>query len=668
MTRSTCLNEPVVLQRLAMESSPRDLSVLVYELLEERGQIDKDEIDTLFSPTSAEYLNLKRTLLERLRVALGPKRVGGFVLNKLRRAQPEDDGITGPVMLTEWERQAVERLGALLTYDDLEELLGHRLVWTLRVLRKQMSGEDRRSRKEELAAALVVKHGTELFQDTLVRERVHKRLNAERSRAGLGQVECPLRWHPGKNAAVSFVTAGSFPKELVGVPSDDRPPDFEFLEGRVALGPLEPFQTEVLVKSLGVVNTPAARAIVTLPTGAGKTRTAVEVLQQWLTTRHQSRRDHPRQVILWLAHTEELCEQAYACFRQVWESAPDVCPLYLFRFWGDYTKDLINHRDTLRQALASPSAFISTPQRIANLIAEHTTEGEHAMASLRNAAGAVVVDEAHRAAAPTYSTILKLFHLSDGPAVLGLTATPFRMEYIDDGAAGTRKLLRLFDNTVVEPLETLGDAPREKLQQMGILAKPIMESLQTSIRLSLPPGTDSIEPDEAAVERIDHKLKLDADRAQRRILVLKRMLDICRQDAANSVLYFGPTVADAEQMAFLLRQHGVSSAVVSASTRDATRRQIVSEFKNGEIRVLCNCEVLTTGFDAPRVTHIVVARPTVSQVLYEQMVGRGLRGPKFGGTEHCVIVNCEDDYRDQRPQLGYVGWRNVWKPQQQAVP
>jgi superfamily II DNA or RNA helicase len=51
-------------------------------------------------------------------------------------------------------------------------------------------------------------------------------------------------------------------------------------------------------------------------------------------------------------------------------------------------------------------------------------------------------------------------------------------------------------------------------------------------------------------------------------------------------------------------------------------------------------------------------------VLYEQMVGRGLRGPKFGGTEHCVIVNCKDDYREGSPRLGWVDWRDAWKPEE----
>ena len=75
---------------------------------------------------------------------------------------------------------------------------------------------------------------------------------------------------------------------------------------------------------------------------------------------------------------------------------------------------------------------------------------------------------------------------------------------------------------------------------------------------------------------------------------------------------------------------------------------------------MCNVEVLTTGFDAPRVTHVVVARPTVSRVLYEQIVGRGLRGPRFGGTEECVIIDCVDSVAKGRLKFGYEVFREEW--------
>jgi superfamily II DNA or RNA helicase len=79
--------------------------------------------------------------------------------------------------------------------------------------------------------------------------------------------------------------------------------------------------------------------------------------------------------------------------------------------------------------------------------------------------------------------------------------------------------------------------------------------------------------------------------------------------------------------------------------------------------------VLTTGFDAPKVSHVVMARPTVSQVLYEQMVGRGLRGRVFGGTDTCVILDCQDDFGNTpvRPELGYRRFRRIWKAEVAAT-
>jgi len=165
---------------------------------------------------------------------------------------------------------------------------------------------------------------------------------------------------------------------------------------------------------------------------------------------------------------------------------------------------------------------------------------------------------------------------------------------------------------------------------------------------------------EEDIEKIDHALKIRADNPSRRMLILDHLLNIC-ENPKHHIIYFGPSVLDAECMAFLLKQKGVAAAFVSGGTRDVTRRKIIGDFKAGRVKVVCNCEVLTTGFDAPKVSHVIMARPTVSQVLYEQMIGRGLRGPRFGGTEACVIIDMEDKYRSERPKLGYQQFRELWR-------
>jgi superfamily II DNA or RNA helicase len=188
------------------------------------------------------------------------------------------------------------------------------------------------------------------------------------------------------------------------------------------------------------------------------------------------------------------------------------------------------------------------------------------------------------------------------------------------------------------------------------LSKIVWQPIRTQVSLPF----EHVDLDQAQFETIDQQLGQHVDRKPiRRVRILQEILPVCR-DHSNSVLYFGPTVHDAECMAYLLTECGVPAAVVSGSTLQSKRRKTIEDFKSGRVRVLCNCEVLTMGFDAPRVSRIVVARPTMSLVLYQQMIGRGRRGPEFGGTETCTIMDCEDNHPGNLV-LGYEAFRKIWE-------
>ena len=617
----------------------------------DRGELSRADIIALWGLSDAQYGLVQAALGQHRLLKPGGRGKGGFVAAYVRRPKAPDEAAPAPQFEHEWQHAALEHLSALCTHAELEKLLGQ-LVYTVRRARQRLTGQDRRGSKRELAAALIIQHGVDLFRESEIRRLIGRKCH----------VRPPRRWHPGKGAALAFVEATGFPEELAGLPSPETPPDFEYLEGRFELKPLQDFQVEVQRGMRRVLDKPGGRAIVTLPTGAGKTRMAVDTIRDWLSEWYAEAGDGAGRVVLWLAHTEELCEQAFSCFRQVWQASSDVCPLVLFRFWGRYTRDLINHRENLLAMRGRPTVLISTPHRLVNLIEGRTDGREEVLGEMHRQAALVVIDEAHRAAAPTYVRILDSFRAADSEAaVIGLTATPFRGEYDpNDPTAGTAELKRLF-RTIVEPLRTLGEDPRTALQERGYLATPEWDEIETKTLMRPPPLADKVELDDEDIERIDYALKIRADNGPRRLAVLDYLLPICR-DPESKIIYFGPTVLDAECMAFLLRDQGVASAFVSGKTRDVTRRRTIEEFRDGAIKVLCNCEVLTTGFDAPKVTHVVMARPTVSQVLYEQMVGRGLRGPRFGGTERCVIIDCEDNYRADRPALGYRAFREIWKP------
>jgi len=646
-----------VVSQSSLEIEPRGKLSMRQDIINvilSRGELSKDEIKLMWGYDDESYALLKDSLAEEKLIEAGSRGSGGFRAKfKSRPKPPDESASTTKILGTAWEQASADRLAASLSHAELEELLGD-LVYTIRRARNQASGEDRRGTKAELAAALVTQHGIDLFINSDIRAIVAKRNKAE----------CPKRWVPGKFTALRFVKSVSFPEELAGIPAEETPPDFEYLEGRIDLKALQPFQLEVQTKLLTVLRSSiAARAIVTLPTGAGKTRVAVDSLRDWLTERWSTRQDGVGNTVLWLAHTEELCEQAYACFREVWQSSSNVCPLLLFRFWGHFTKDLLKHRETLINMSFRPTVLISTPQRLVNLLEERIQGGTEVIENLQGTTGIILIDEAHRAAAPSYRTIMKAFQdTRRKPAMIGLTATPFRHEYsATDPSAGTKELRDLFQQ-IIEPFDTLGENPRARLEADGFLARPVWSEIKTATLLMAPQIPDAEHITDEDIEKIDYALKIRADNPTRRMLVLEHVLNIC-EAATSQIIYFGPSVLDAECMAFLLRQRGVSAAFVSGNTRDVTRRKIISDFKAARVKVLCNCEVLTTGFDAPKVSHVVMARPTVSQVLYEQMIGRGLRGPKFGGTETCVIVDLEDKYRSERPKLGYQQFRDLWRRQ-----
>ncbi|MGR6999975.1 DEAD/DEAH box helicase [Yinghuangia aomiensis] len=97
--------------------------------------------------------------------------------------------------------------------------------------------------------------------------------------------------------------------------------------------------------------------------------------------------------------------------------------------------------------------------------------------------------------------------------------------------------------------------------------------------------------------------------------------------------------------------------------RRQERRDTIQRFKNGEIRVLANCDLLIQGFDAPGVRALYIARPTFSPSAYIQMAGRGLRGLANGGSEECLIVDIDDSFRGIDLVLGYRTCEELWLEQ-----
>ena len=104
---------------------------------------------------------------------------------------------------------------------------------------------------------------------------------------------------------------------------------------------------------------------------------------------------------------------------------------------------------------------------------------------------------------------------------------------------------------------------------------------------------------------------------------------------------FCVNVRHGEDLAELFRRSGVAARSVSGRMPRAERERHLAAFRDGELRVLCACDILNEGWDCPDVEVLLMARPTLSKVIYMQQIGRGTR--KAAGKECLVVVDFVDN-------------------------
>jgi len=531
------------------------------------------------------------------------------------------------------------------TFEYLSRIRGWKSIRSLVAEAQAMPVESRLFRsKRDRATFLLDLLGIDLLSERSIRESLLAALPVRRLgelRLAAGRLiesdeadivfrASRIKWHPGKSWARTLTSHLGFPSIFAGSEHSVALPDLEEVETYKALPPLEDFQRELAeeLKRTLAMGGRGNRAVLSLPTGAGKTRTVVEATLDWWVSAN-GMRGH----LLWIAQTDELCEQALQAFRQVWidrglHAENEHRILTLGRLWGD------------RNPSSHAQVNIASIQKLNSLV-KRVDEDEHRTIFMAWAGelAVVLVDEAHHGVAKSYRDVLTALGIErptdkkNQRPLVGITATPYRTNKDE-----RYELAKYFDRTILKP-EILGTDPLQTLRERGVLAYPDHKVICTSA------GLRRLTEDERTHLEDWHSipptiLRELGDSAERNRLLLEAILGM---DDNWSVLFFGCTTQHAIAMATMLRREGKSAEAVLASTRPATRRETIERFRKGDVKILCNFGVLTTGFDAPRVRSVVVARPTVSPVLYEQMIGRGMRGPRFGGTERCLIVDVEDN-------------------------
>jgi superfamily II DNA or RNA helicase len=260
---------------------------------------------------------------------------------------------------------------------------------------------------------------------------------------------------------------------------------------------------------------------------------------------------------------------------------------------------------------------------------------------------AVIVDEAHRAADnKIYRKIFQRLGVDLGNRerpLIGLSATPYRGR----NPEVTSLLAKRFGNNLVQ---TLGPDPIKELQDRDVLAR-IDHQVLPGTRLDV--GMSEIERKNLSQDT----LNLVGEDQTRTTGIVNHIMALPEE---WKVLVFMPSVLSAQVLATILKSKGVRARSVSGRSSRGERAKAISDFKHGSLQVLVNCELLTQGFDAPQIRALYVARPTLSESQYVQMVGRGLRGPKNRGSERCLVVNLEDTIENVDVDLAYRGFTQYW--------
>jgi superfamily II DNA or RNA helicase len=449
----------------------------------------------------------------------------------------------------------------------------------------------------------------------------------------------PREW-TGRRRTRNWVASLGFPIEWAGFP-ESRRPAMEQVDGPAVLKPLHEYQVQVteriaaLLKGVG-----KDRGLVSLPTGAGKTRVTVEALINGV---REGDIDLERPLV-WIAQSDELCEQAAETWTYVWRAIGAGVPMTLGRLWGD--NELTEEPDSFQLVIAGIS-------KLHKVVTRPGDDYEW----LRDPS-VVVVDEAHTSITGEYTTVLEwLGRGSRGRTedkrrpLIGLTATPFRGTSEEE----TKRLAQRYDGHRLDRGSFRNDDdPYGELQEMGVLARVRQIVLDGSeVHLS-PEDVTEIETMRRLPGSVSERIGADLTRTRRIIESIHEL------DENSTALVFCPSVENARVVAGLLSDEGVPSVAISSDSEPAARRHYIEEFKVRRIRVITNYGVLTQGFDAPSIEAVYLARPTFSPNVYQQMIGRGLRGPKNGGSEEVLVVNVKDNFDRFGELLAFNAFEHLW--------
>lgn len=378
---------------------------------------------------------------------------------------------------------------------------------------------------------------------------------------------------------------------------------------------LRPYQKECIDTVVQELEGGCNKQIISMATGLGKTFIGTTLAEQYF------------QKTLWLTHNEELINQsAMAVIREILSEEElsninEVNGLIEFfkenKHTGLFESDLIRKVKNKIGIIKQDLFEIDAPFTIASIqtIVRRLPKISKTHFDLG------VVDECHYAMAPIWFTTCTNF---DFKLLTGLSATPTRLDGVSltdlfDKITFQRDIKFGIDNGYLCAL----DAMRVKTSDYGINAS--LDNVRTT-----------------AGELNSKDLEAVVDNPKRNELIVQKYLEYAK---GRQALCFAVNVKHAQNLTQAFLDAGVrASLVVADETICPDRQTRVKDFKSGKYEVLVNVSILTTGFDYPDVSCIIMARPTKSKTLYMQIIGRGTRLKSLECLfKDCIIIDIVDN-------------------------
>ncbi len=525
------------------------------------------------------------------------------------------------------ELRKVEKILNLLhrlSMTDLEEMAGPTII---RAVRSAYEVDSTR----ELARLVLDRYGTNLLQEQKLRIALISRMTPVEAKRACEYLNLDLKKTSDNTESYRLLESrfgGPYTERRSSefVEIFDLPEEFKYkreLDQREAKifisssygeqlsskGVLHPYQLS-LKDSIGrQIYEGKNRLLAQMPTGAGKTMTALELVVDFI-------RSHKfNGYIVWIVDSNELADQALVAFNNLWKLRGDR-GIHSYRYFNNFESDFLG---------SSPGiVFTSFSKGWAAVGSSNKSDADN-FKELCKRTSLVIVDEAHTSVATTYSALIN--HLISYNAVLlGLTATPSRNGDIFE----TSQLRGIYGSNIVEMLDEEGskiENPIRYLQDSEYLATITYEQLDSYAEIG------GIRENEAC--------KVLAENSERNSIILQQ---IERAISINdSTIVFACTVDHVIALVALCRSRNLDVDFIIGEVPQNKRIEIFDRFKSGQLKIIINHELLSTGVDLPNVNRLIITRPIGSPILYSQIIGRALRGPKNGGNINNTIVNIKDN-------------------------